>query len=82
MCYVGKIYDLGGQVLAANSAPTIFHLAKETGSELVELGSHKLALIDSQTGNYQDNKVADDYVSVISLTLELQVSLCHVQEFS
>ncbi|XP_070044660.1 uncharacterized protein [Nicotiana tomentosiformis] len=68
----GKIYDLGGQVLAANSAPTIFHLAKETGSELVELGSHKLALIDSQTGNYQDNKVADDYVSVISLTLELQ----------
>ncbi|PHU29478.1 hypothetical protein BC332_01571 [Capsicum chinense] len=68
----GKIYDLGGQVLAANSAPTIFHLAKETGSELVELDSHKLALIDSQTGNYQDNKVADDYVSVISLTLELQ----------
>ncbi|KAJ8574149.1 hypothetical protein K7X08_025954 [Anisodus acutangulus] len=68
----GRIYDLGGQVLAANSAPTIFHLAKETGSELVELDSHKLALIDSQTGNYQDNKVADDYVSVISLTLELQ----------
>ncbi|KAK4371722.1 hypothetical protein RND71_007106 [Anisodus tanguticus] len=57
----GRIYDLGGQVPAANSAPTIFHLAKETGSELVELDSHKLALIDSQTGNYQDNKVADDY---------------------
>ncbi|CAN4114036.1 unnamed protein product [Withania somnifera] len=68
----GKTYDLGGQVLAANSAPTIFHLAKETGSRLVELDSHKLALIDSQTGNYQDNKVADDYVSVMSLTLELQ----------
>uniref|UniRef100_K4ASN0 Carrier domain-containing protein n=2 Tax=Solanum lycopersicum TaxID=4081 RepID=K4ASN0_SOLLC len=68
----GRVYDLGGQVLAANSAPTIFHLAKETGSELVELDSHKLGLIDSQTGNYQDNKVADDYVSVISLTLELQ----------
>jgi len=49
-------------------------LAKETGSELVELDSHKLGLIDSQTGNYKDNKVADDYVSVISLTLELQVS--------
>ena len=70
----GKIYDLGGQVLAANSAPVIFNLAKEIGSELVELDSHKLALIDSSTGKYQDIKVADDYVSVISLTLELQVS--------
>ncbi|GFY98970.1 hypothetical protein Acr_13g0003710 [Actinidia rufa] len=68
----GKIYDLGGQVLAANSAPVIFSLAKEIGSELVELDSHKLALIDSSTGKYQDIKVADDYVSVISLTLELQ----------
>ena len=70
----GKIYDLGGQVLAANSAPVIFNLAKEIGSELVELDTHKLALIDSSTGKYQDIKVADDYVSVISLTLELQVS--------
>nr|GMD16398.1 4-coumarate--coa ligase-like 1 [Ipomoea batatas] len=68
----GKIYDLGGQVLAANSAPTIFHLAREVGSEMVEMDGHKLALIDSCTGKYQDNKVADDYVSVISLTLELQ----------
>ncbi|KAF3452581.1 hypothetical protein FNV43_RR03014 [Rhamnella rubrinervis] len=68
----GKIYDLGGQVLAANSAPVIFHLAKETGSELEEMDTHKLALIDGSTGEYQDIKVADDYVSVISLTLELQ----------
>ncbi|PON69738.1 L-2-aminoadipate reductase [Parasponia andersonii] len=68
----GKIYDLGGQVLAANSAPVIFHLARETGSGLEEMDSHKLALIDSSTGEYQDIKVADDYVSVISLTLELQ----------
>ncbi|KAK6235645.1 hypothetical protein SCA6_010982 [Theobroma cacao] len=68
----GKIYDLGGQVLAANSAPVIFHLAKEIGSELEEMDSHKLAHIDSSTGKYQDIKVADDYVSMISLTLELQ----------
>ncbi|KAL0459273.1 UNVERIFIED_CONTAM: hypothetical protein Slati_0554500 [Sesamum latifolium] len=68
----GKFYDLGGQVLAASSSPTIFHLAKEMGSELEEMDSHKLALIDSQTGEYQDIQVADDYVSVISLTLELQ----------
>ncbi|CAN0891896.1 Long-chain-fatty-acid--AMP ligase FadD28 [Linum grandiflorum] len=68
----GRVYDLGGQVLAKNSAPVIFHLAKEAGSDLEEMDSHKLALIDSSTGKYQDNKVADDYVSVISLTLELQ----------
>ncbi|KAL8122202.1 hypothetical protein AgCh_018810 [Apium graveolens] len=68
----GKVYDLGGQVLAANSAPTIFHMAKEVGLELEEMDSHKLALIDSFTGKYQDIQVADDYVAVISLTLELQ----------
>ncbi|KAM7497257.1 hypothetical protein LguiA_021671 [Lonicera macranthoides] len=68
----GKIYDLGGQVLAANSAPAIFQLAKEVGSELEEMDSHKLALIDSSTGKYEDIQVADDYVAVISLTLELQ----------
>lgn len=74
MNFTGKIYDLGGQVLAANSAPVIFHLAKETGSELEEMDSHKLALIDASSGEFQDIKVADDYVSVIQLTLELQVS--------
>ncbi|XP_052188093.1 uncharacterized protein LOC127798517 [Diospyros lotus] len=67
----GKIYDLGGQVLAANSAPCIFNLAKETGSELVEMDAHKLAIIN-RSGKYEDTQVADDYVSVISLTLELQ----------
>lgn len=75
--YTGKVYDLGGQVLAASSAPVIFHLAKETGSELEEMDSHKLAVIDRSTGKYQDVKVADDYVSVISLTLDIQVSLNH-----
>ncbi|KAJ8759599.1 hypothetical protein K2173_008779 [Erythroxylum novogranatense] len=68
----GRIYDLGGQVLAKNSAPVIFHLAKEAGSELEEMDTHKLALIDSSTGKYEDIKVADDYVSVISMTLEIQ----------
>ncbi|GAU21921.1 hypothetical protein TSUD_110610 [Trifolium subterraneum] len=68
----GKVYDLGGQVLAASSAPVIFHLAKETGSALEELDSHKLAVIDTSSGKYQDIKVADDYVSVMSLTLKIQ----------
>ncbi|KAK2382141.1 long-chain-fatty-acid--AMP ligase FadD26 [Trifolium repens] len=68
----GKVYDLGGQVLAASSAPVIFHLAKETGSALEEMDSHKLAVVDPSSGEYQDIKVADDYVSVMSLTLQIQ----------
>ncbi|PNT61291.1 hypothetical protein BRADI_5g13250v3 [Brachypodium distachyon] len=36
------------------------------------MDSHKLALIDSQTGNIRDLEVAEDYVSMISLTLKLQ----------
>ncbi|KAI3898075.1 hypothetical protein MKX03_002146 [Papaver bracteatum] len=46
--------------------------AKETESELEELDSHKFALIEGCTRKYKDLKVADDYVSVISLTLKLQ----------
>lgn len=85
--YTGRVYDLGGQVLAASSAPVIFHLAKETGSPLEEMDSHKLAVIDSSSGQYQDIKVADDYVSVMSLTLAIQVSLLlffhrHIESFS
>ncbi|CAK9133607.1 unnamed protein product [Ilex paraguariensis] len=68
----GRIYDLGGQVLAANSAPAIFHLAKEVGAETEEMDAHNFAMIDSSTGKYNDLKVADDYVYAISLTLELQ----------
>ncbi|KAI3791351.1 hypothetical protein L2E82_05117 [Cichorium intybus] len=67
----GRIYDLGGQVLAANSAPTIFHLAKEIGAETEELDAHKFAIIDT-TGKFNDTKVKDDYISIISLTLKLQ----------
>ena len=62
-------------MVAASSAPVIFHLAKETGSALEEMDSHKLALIDPASGRYQDVEVADDYVSVMSLTLDIQVSL-------
>ncbi|KAI3869382.1 hypothetical protein MKW92_034984 [Papaver armeniacum] len=46
--------------------------AKEAESELEELDSHKFALIEDSTRKYKDLKVADDYVSVISLTLKLQ----------
>lgn len=73
--YSGRTYDLGGQVIAANSAPVITHLAKELGCEFEAMDSHKLALIDSQTGNIRDLEVAEDYVSMVSLTLKLQVSV-------
>lgn len=74
MILAGRTYDLGGQVLAANSAPVIFHLAKEIGAETEEMDFHKFAIIDSSTGKYEDTKVVDDYLSVISLTLKLQVN--------
>ncbi|KAM3397759.1 hypothetical protein P3S68_001272 [Capsicum galapagoense] len=67
----GNIYDLGGQVVAANSAPTIFHLAREIKADVEEMDNHKFALIDS-TGKYNDIQVVQDYVSVIPLTLKLQ----------
>ncbi|XP_019164111.1 PREDICTED: uncharacterized protein LOC109160273 [Ipomoea nil] len=67
----GRTYDLGGQVLAANSAPTIFHLAKEVGAEIEEMDTHKLALVDSDWA-YTDMRVAEDYISVIPITLKLQ----------
>lgn len=73
-CYSGRTYDLGGQVIAANSAPVITHLVKEVGSEFEVMDTHKLALIDSQTGKIRDLEVAEDYVSMVSLTLKLQAS--------
>lgn len=63
---------MGGQVLAANSAPTIFYLAKEIGAETEELDNHKFATINTITGKYDETKVIDDYISVVSLTLKLQ----------
>jgi hypothetical protein len=77
-CYSGRTYDLGGQVIAANSAPVITHLAKELGSEFEEMDTHKLALIDSQTGKIRDLEVAEDYVSMVSLTLKLQASFSRI----
>ncbi|EPS58775.1 hypothetical protein M569_16038, partial [Genlisea aurea] len=68
----GKIYDLGGQVLAANSAPSIFHLAEQVGAEMEDMDDHKLALIDSSTGALTEMNLVEDYVSLISLTLKLQ----------
>ncbi|KAL0418546.1 UNVERIFIED_CONTAM: hypothetical protein Sradi_1268100 [Sesamum radiatum] len=68
----GRIYDLGGQVLAANSAPSVFHLAGEVGAETEEMDTHKFALIDSSCGALKEMNLVEDYVSVISLTLKLQ----------
>lgn len=70
----GRIYDLGGQVLAANSAPTIFHLAKEVGAELEDLDKDMFSVIDCTSGTFNNMRLVEDYVSMISLTLKLQVS--------
>ncbi|XP_057809111.1 uncharacterized protein LOC131023584 [Salvia miltiorrhiza] len=68
----GMVYDLRGQVLAANSAPSIFHLAREIGAEMEEMDTHKFAVINSSTGALSEMKLAEDYVSMISLTLKLE----------
>ncbi|XP_047319723.1 uncharacterized protein LOC124923793 [Impatiens glandulifera] len=70
--FQGRVYDLGGQVLAANSGRCVFHLAKEVGAKTEEMDSHKFAVIDSSTGKFEDLKLVHDYVSIISLTLKLQ----------
>ena len=54
----GKVYDLGGQVHAANSALVIFHLAKEIGFELEEIDSHRLALIEVLQGSIRILKLS------------------------
>lgn len=63
---------MGGQVIAGNSAPTIFHLANQIGAETEDLTTHKFAVINTSTGQFNDTKLIDDYTSVISLTLTLQ----------
>ncbi|KAH9303057.1 hypothetical protein KI387_014640 [Taxus chinensis] len=69
----GRIYDLGGQVVAANSAPTITRLAEELEDvEFEDMKSHKLALIDCNGGKFQDLNVQTDYMSIIPLTMKLQ----------
>ncbi|MQM06028.1 hypothetical protein Taro_038849 [Colocasia esculenta] len=77
MCESAEIEGDGSQDLTPsmpcpNSAPVITHLARETRSELVEMDKHKLAVIDHRTGRYDDLKIADDYVSIMPLTLKLQ----------
>ncbi|KAL8489800.1 hypothetical protein ACS0TY_025616 [Phlomoides rotata] len=66
------MYDLGGQVVAANSAPCIFHLARELGVETEDMETHNFALINSSTGALTEMNLVEDYVSIISLTLKLQ----------
>ncbi|XP_057823986.2 uncharacterized protein LOC131036178 [Cryptomeria japonica] len=69
----GRVYDLGGQVVAANSAPTITSLVEELGNvEFQDMESHKLALIDCNGGQFEDLDVQADYMSIIPLTMKLQ----------
>ena len=41
----------------------------------ITMNSHKLAVIDSFSRKYQEVKVTDDYVFVMSPTLQIQVSI-------
>lgn len=66
---------MGGQVVAANSAPCIFQLATELGVETEDMETHNFALINSSNGALTQMNLVQDYVSIISLTLKLQVSM-------
>uniref|UniRef100_A0A7N0UGY7 Carrier domain-containing protein n=1 Tax=Kalanchoe fedtschenkoi TaxID=63787 RepID=A0A7N0UGY7_KALFE len=70
--FAGRTYDLGGQVVTANSAPVILHLGREVGCELEELDDHNLAVVDPSSGHFRAMELADDYLSAVSLTLKLQ----------
>ncbi|MCO5574407.1 hypothetical protein L7F22_028192 [Adiantum nelumboides] len=69
----GFSYDLGGQVVAKDSAPTIMALASEMRLEMEDMSNHKLAMIDCKRKSSQDLDVAKDYISIMPLTLQLQV---------
>ncbi|KAG6557173.1 hypothetical protein Mapa_001100 [Marchantia paleacea] len=68
----GRAYDLGGQVLARDSSPTMRTLMKEMGIEMEDMSHHRLAEINCKDGSYEDLKVAADYMSIMSITLKLQ----------
>ncbi|EFJ28539.1 hypothetical protein SELMODRAFT_410953 [Selaginella moellendorffii] len=68
----GRPYDLGGQVIARESAPNIKHLAQVARVGMEDMAAHKLSLVDSKTGTYQDLGIARDYISMIQITLDLQ----------
>ncbi|KAI5057660.1 hypothetical protein GOP47_0027675 [Adiantum capillus-veneris] len=70
--FEGSSYDLGGQVVAKDSAPTIMALACEMKLEMEDMNDHKLAIINCKDKSYQDLDVARDYMSMMPLTLQLQ----------
>jgi hypothetical protein len=75
----GRVYDLGGQVLASQSSPTIMSMVLELDLkvEMEDMSQHHLASINLDTARYENFKMATDYVSIMAVTAELQVRVFH-----
>ncbi|CAM6101924.1 unnamed protein product [Calypogeia fissa] len=69
-----RVYDLGGQVLARESCPTIMSIVRELDLQvdMEDMSHHRLAKIDLTTGRYEDFNMAADYVALMAITSELQ----------
>ncbi|KAG6555213.1 hypothetical protein Mapa_003253 [Marchantia paleacea] len=68
----GHVYDLGGQVIARESSPTLDTLMAEMGMELELLGEQPFSLIDFASGQLQDLKIVSDVLSMLKVTEKLQ----------
>ncbi|KAL2641753.1 hypothetical protein R1flu_009340 [Riccia fluitans] len=76
----GRVYDLGGQVIARESSPTLDTLMAEMGMELEPLGEQPFSQLDFDSGNLRDLKIAADVLSMIKITEKLEKSLIEVPE--
>jgi hypothetical protein len=60
-------------VLARESSPTLRDLMTEMKIEMEDMSEHKLCEVDCSNGQYQELKVAADYITLMPHTLKLQV---------
>ncbi|CAM6097433.1 unnamed protein product [Calypogeia fissa] len=68
----GRIYDLGGQVIARESSPTVISIMNQLGVELEEMGHHTMSRIDCDTGKMEEMKIVADCVALLPVTSKLQ----------
>ncbi|CAM6111386.1 unnamed protein product [Calypogeia fissa] len=68
----GRVYDLGGQVIARESSPTVVSIMNQLGVELEEMGHHTMSRIDCDTGQMEEMKIVADCLALLPVTSKLQ----------
>lgn len=71
--HAGRVYDLGGQVIARESSPTVVSIMDQLGVELEEMGHHTMSRIDCDTGKMEEMKIVADCLTLLPVTSKLQV---------